>query len=44
MVNSTVGSGSPEGVVAGSPGDFYLDGDTDMRWVKKTGVGNTGWV
>ena len=41
MVHSTVGSGSPEGVVVGSPGDKYLDGDIDAIWTKKTGAGTT---
>lgn len=41
--NST-GNGSPEGVVTASPGCTYLDEDIDSFWVKKTGVGNTGWL
>lgn len=44
-VVSSVMAGSPEGVKIGSPGDLYLDSDTDMRYVKKSGVAtNTGWV
>jgi hypothetical protein len=41
------GSGSPEGVVPGSPGDFYTNttgGEGQTLWVKETGVGTaTGW-
>lgn len=37
------GSGSPEGVVAASPGSLYRRIDTGELWVKKTGAGNTGW-
>lgn len=38
------GSGSPEGVVSGSPGKIYTDVDTSNLWNKVTGTGNTGWV
>jgi hypothetical protein len=41
------GAGSPEGVVAGSPGDFYTNttgGAGTTLYVKETGAGtNTGW-
>jgi hypothetical protein len=40
------GHGSPEGVVTASPGSDYrnLDGGTGMTlWVKRSGVGPTGW-
>lgn len=43
-VSNGVGSGSPEGVVAASPGSSYLDTDNDSFWMKKTGSGNTGWI
>jgi hypothetical protein len=36
--------GSPEGVVTGDPGDLYSDKTGGVLYVKKTGVGNTGWV
>lgn len=42
------GSGSPEGVVTGSPGDFYTNqtgGAGTTLYVKETGTAtNTGWV
>lgn len=42
------GSGSPEGVVPGSPGDFYTNttgGAGSTLFVKETGVGTTtGWI
>ena len=39
------GTGSPEGVVSGSPGKTYLDvtSDPPSLWAKYTGTGNTGW-
>jgi len=40
------GTGSPEGVVT-APGTYYTDTaitNGAMRWAKKTGTGNTGWV
>jgi hypothetical protein len=41
------GSGSPEGVRVGSPGDLYVDTDGGAGttfWVKETGVNtDTGW-
>lgn len=39
------GVGSPEGVVAGSPGKTYLDTAAENLWIKKTGSGTTtGWI
>lgn len=39
------GSGSPEGVVTGSPGDRWWDNDTGNEYVKVTGTAtNTGWA
>lgn len=41
------GSGSPEGVITGSPGYIYLrtDGGAGTSlYVKESGTGNTGWV
>lgn len=43
----TTSSGSPEGVVTGSPGKLYMDtaGTAgSILYVKKTGSGNTGWI
>lgn len=42
--NQHTGSGSPEGVVTGPPGDYYVDADTGNLYVKQAGTGNTGWV
>lgn len=43
-----VGSGTPEGAVAGNPGDIYRNtsgtGGEYIQYDKKTGTGNTGWV
>lgn len=39
----TAGSGSPEGVVTGSPGKTYFDTVGESLWVKQSGTGNTGW-
>jgi hypothetical protein len=48
MTNVSSGAGSPEGVVPGSPGDFYTNttgGAGTTLYVKETGVGTTtGWV
>ncbi len=39
------GLGSPEGVVVGSPPDFYLDETNGIAYLKQTGEEtNTGWV
>lgn len=38
------GVGSPEGVQTATPGTIYLDTSTGSLWVKKTGIGNTGWL
>jgi len=44
----SAGSGSPNSVVTGSPGDLYLNtagGAGTTLWVKESGVANkTGWV
>lgn len=39
----TAGAGSPEGVVARSPGCTYWDVTNQLFYVKDTGTGNTGW-
>jgi hypothetical protein len=44
---TTIGSGSPEGVVTASPGSDYrnLTGAAgSVFWIKQTGAGNTDWV
>lgn len=38
------GSGSPEGVVAGTLGNTYTNDDTGAFYVKTTASGNTGWI
>lgn len=38
------GAGSPEGVVAATPGTTYFNTSDDSFWVKATGTGNTGWI
>src|SRR5512143_512776 len=41
------GTGDPNGVVFGSPGDAYLDVGASIStlWIKESGVGtNTGWT
>ena len=41
----TVGTGSPEGVVSGSPGDRFWASDTGFEWTKVTGSATTtGWL
>ena len=40
---SMSGSGSPEGVVQGSPGYTYWDLTNGTFYVKNTGTGTTGW-
>lgn len=42
--NGHSGSGSPEGVVTSTPGDYYVDVDTGNLYVKQTGDGDTGWT
>lgn len=40
------GTGSPEGVVVGTPGSRYVDRNATngaIEWLKFTGTGNTGW-
>ena len=42
----TAGTGSPEGVVIGTPGETYVDtagAPGSTQYVKVTGTGNTGW-
>lgn len=40
----STGSGSPEGVVVGSPGDTYWDTSLSLFYLKVTGTAtNTGW-
>ena len=41
----STGSGSPEGVVTGSPGDTYWDTSSEEYYIKITGTAtNTGWT
>lgn len=43
----TSGTGVPNGVVTGNPGDLYLNksgGSAKTLYVKESGTGNTGWV
>ncbi len=43
---STLGHGSPEGVVAANPGSDYRNlngGVGSTMWIKRTGTGATGW-
>lgn len=37
------GSGTPEGVQSGDPGNLYWDATNNVLYVKDTGAGNTGW-
>ena len=40
----TVGTGNPEGVVTGSPGDRFWDSVNNFQYTKVTGTAtNTGW-
>lgn len=47
-IEITIGSGSPETVVIGSPGDLYLDqtgGAASTFFIKETGVASAvGWA
>jgi len=46
-VISTIGTGSPEGVVSAPPGSDYRNlagGAGSTFWVKQSGTGPTGWV
>lgn len=47
-VHLSTGTGAPNGVVVGSPGDIYLNrsgGAATTLWVKESGAAtNTGWV
>ena len=43
---ATIGTGSPQGVVAAPPGSDYRNlagGAGSTLWVKQTGTGSTGW-
>lgn len=41
----STGTGSPEGVVSGSPGDTYWDTSTGFKWTKVSGTATTtGWL
>lgn len=40
----TIGTGTPEGVLARDPGSLFLRRDTGDVYRKSTGTGNTGWV
>jgi hypothetical protein len=43
---TTIGSGSPQGVVTAPPGSDYrnLTGSAgSVFWIKQSGTGNTGW-
>lgn len=42
--NDNAQSGSPEGARVGSPGEVYVDIDTNQVWVKKGDVGKYGWI
>lgn len=42
--NLLTGVGSPESVVAAPPGYIYTASDIGRAYVKRTGLGNTGWV
>lgn len=37
------GSGTPEAAVTAAVGSFYLDTTNGVAYMKKTGIGNTGW-
>jgi hypothetical protein len=37
------GTGSPEGIVPGKPGQAYVDSATNDLWVKFAGVQELGW-
>lgn len=42
---STIGTGSPNGVVIGRPGDKYFDEAADTLYTKESGADtNTGWL
>lgn len=38
------GAGSPEGVVAATPGSLFRDTTNGLLYVKSTGTANTGWT
>ena len=44
---TTIGAGTPQGVVSAPPGSDYrnLTGAAgSVFWIKQTGTGNTGWI
>lgn len=45
-VSNLAGSGSPEGAVSASEGQFYLDNDTGTWYRRPTGsgTGSVGWI
>ena len=43
LVSSRVGSGSPQNLVAASPGSDYADSTNGDKWIKHTGTGSSGW-
>ena len=42
--SSTVSAVDPEGSVSAVPGSHHLNSATDVRWIKETGNGDTGWI
>lgn len=43
----TAGAGSPQGTLAGNPGDIFLNtagGPESTLYVKETGIASIGWV
>lgn len=45
VAQTGIGSGSPEGVVIGSPPDSYWDRTNNVLYIKDTGsVTKTGWI
>ncbi len=38
------GGGNPMGVVSAVPGSLYLDRTDGVLWLKKTGMGSSGWA
>ena len=38
------GHGSPEGVLAGTPGCMYYDLDSTNAWIKSSGYDKVGWI
>jgi uncharacterized lipoprotein YajG len=42
-VNILEGTGSPESNITASPSSIFLDRSNGKSYIKKTGIGNTGW-